>query len=118
MHQLYLLVNAFGGSLKTLAKRLCGLSPSFFLYNNNKITKKLIIFSRHALKIQLPRYSIPMHEWAKKMKHHEYDNEFYQYTDLEMEQMDDLLSSTEYDTLKEDYITSLQEPISNWCYKG
>lgn len=30
MHQPYLLVNAFGRDLKTLARRLCGLSPSFF----------------------------------------------------------------------------------------
>ena len=78
MHQPYLLVNAFGGNMKTLAKRLCGLSPSFFLYNNRELTKKLIIFSRHELKIDLVTYEIHPNQWAKNVKDHTYDIKFFE----------------------------------------
>ena len=115
MHQPYLLVNVFGGNLKTLARRLCGLSPSFFLYNNKDLTKKLIILSRQELVIPLPRHSIPSTEWGKKMKHFSYDNDFYQFTDLQMERMDSLITCIEYDTIKEGYISSIQEEITQLC---
>ena len=77
MQQPYLLINTFGGILKALTKRLCGSSPSFFLYNNMELTKKLIIFSRQELAIALPIHSIPIQEWGKKTKYYRYDAEFY-----------------------------------------
>ena len=35
------------------------------------------------------------------MKHYQYDTTFYQYTDIQMERMDNLLTSIEYDTMLE-----------------
>ena len=55
MHLPHLLVNAFGGSFKALGQRLCGINPSFFLYNNQELTKKLILFSCSERKFGLTR---------------------------------------------------------------
>ena len=63
----HLLVNAFGGSFTALAQRLCGISPSYFLYNNQELVKKLILFSRSELQFTLKR-SIPLTEWKKRVK--------------------------------------------------
>ena len=60
---------------------------------------------------------IPIHEWEMKMKHYNYDDEFYQYTDLQMERMDNLLTSIEYDATVEEYISSLQHHANNWFYQ-
>ena len=116
MHKPYLLINAFGGNLRTLAKRLMGLSPSFFLFSNRELTKKLIILARHELKIELGTYEIKTNQWGKHCKQHTYDKKFYQYKDRDMEKLDDLLCSVEYDTLVDGYIAELHDQIYHWCY--
>ena len=76
MHLPHLLVNAFGESFTALIQRLCGISPSFFLYNNQELVKKLILFSYSGLKFTLKK-SIPLPEWNKRVKNYIYDSEFF-----------------------------------------
>lgn len=61
IHLPHLLVNAFGGSFQTLTQRLCGISPSFFLYNNQELIKILILFSHSELQLSLKK-TIPLPE--------------------------------------------------------